>query len=272
MIPAGRSAETSARAERGEDGVQGFADDRRIREADDLDGAGDGRRLCEDDAGPTPPRRAEQDVQCGAVDEDDPVQVEDEKRGLACGELPNTILELAGVRQVELARHGDVQQVGILGFLVLELERGHWRWLRIRNAWRARFENGERGHLQAVSASPEPAPDLFAHPVERELARVFDEHGIRWLYEPHTFVLERAPDGSVREAFTPDFFLPDLGLYVECTVMRQALTNRKRRKALKARATRGVTVEILFRRDFERLARRWKLPALERATRPPQAA
>ena len=68
------------------------------------------------------------------------------------------------------------------------------------------------------------------------------------------------------------FFLPELGLYVECTVMRQALTNRKRRKALKARATRGVTVEILFRRDFERLARRWQLPALERATRPPRAA
>ena len=128
------------------------------------------------------------------------------------------------------------------------------------------------GHSEAVSASPDSAPDLFAHPVERELARVFDEHGIRWLYEPHTFVLERAPDGSVREAFTPDFFLPELGLYVECTVMRQALTNRKRRKVLKARATRGVTVEILFRRDFERLARRWKLPALERATRPPRAA
>lgn len=119
-----------------------------------------------------------------------------------------------------------------------------------------------------LEAELEPAADSFAHPIERELARVFDEHGIRWLYEPHTFVLERAPDGSVREAFTPDFFLPELGLYVECTVMRQSLTNRKRRKALKARATSGVTVEILFRRDFERLARRWRLPALAQALRP----
>ena len=46
----------------------------------------------------------------------------------------------------------------------------------------------------------------FAHPTERELARVFDEHGIRWEYEPRTFVLSRNPDGSVREAFTPDFY------------------------------------------------------------------
>jgi hypothetical protein len=105
----------------------------------------------------------------------------------------------------------------------------------------------------------------FVHPVERELARVFDEHGIEWEYEPHTFVLERNEDGSVKEAFTPDFFLPELGVYVECTVMRQRLTNRKRRKALKARLTKGVTVEILFRKDLERLARRWSLPRLAEA-------
>jgi hypothetical protein len=40
----------------------------------------------------------------------------------------------------------------------------------------------------------------FAHPVERELAHLFDEHGVRWLYERHTFVLESDPDGTVREA------------------------------------------------------------------------
>ena len=77
--------------------------------------------------------------------------------------------------------------------------------------------------------------DPFAHPVERELARLFDEHGVAWEYEPHTFVLERNGDGSVREAFTRDFFLPARETYVECTVMRQALTVRKRRKVRKAR-------------------------------------
>ena len=106
----------------------------------------------------------------------------------------------------------------------------------------------------------------FAHPVERELARVFDEHGILWEYEPHTFVLERADDGTVREAFTPDFFLPELGMYVECTVMRPALQNRKRRKLRKARGL-GVNVQILGRHDLERLAARWRLKRLEVAAR-----
>jgi hypothetical protein len=107
--------------------------------------------------------------------------------------------------------------------------------------------------------------DMFAHPVERELARLFDEHGVRWEYEPHTFVLERNPDGSVHEAFTPDFFLPELGVYVECTVMRATLGSRKRRKVRKARERRGLTVEVLGARDFERLAKRWSLDGLRDA-------
>jgi hypoxanthine phosphoribosyltransferase len=106
---------------------------------------------------------------------------------------------------------------------------------------------------------------VFAHPVEEALASTFEEHGIAWQYEPHTFVLERAEDGTVLEAFTPDFFLPELGIYVECTVMRQALTSRKRRKARKLRERTGATVVVLFRRDLERLARTWGLARLAAA-------
>ena len=105
----------------------------------------------------------------------------------------------------------------------------------------------------------------FAHPVERELARVFDQHAVRWLYEPHTFVLESDPDGTVREALTPDFYLPDLGIYVECTVMRQSLTRRKRRKVRKTLEQEGVRVEVLFGRDLARLAERWSLAELAAA-------
>jgi hypothetical protein len=109
-----------------------------------------------------------------------------------------------------------------------------------------------------------PAAAEFAHPVERELARLFDDHGIAWEYEPRTFVLEQDPDGTVREAFTPDFFLPELDLYLECTIARQGLTRRKRQKAAKVRERYGVEVHILFRRDFERLVRRWQLVSLGR--------
>jgi predicted nuclease of restriction endonuclease-like RecB superfamily len=99
----------------------------------------------------------------------------------------------------------------------------------------------------------------FAHQVERELARIFDELGLPWEYEPTTFVLERDADGRVTEAFTPDFYLPEQDMYVECTTMRQRLTNRKNRKLRKLRA-KGILVTVLYRRDFERLRERHGFP------------
>lgn len=105
----------------------------------------------------------------------------------------------------------------------------------------------------------------FAHPVERELARVFDALHIRWCYEPRTFVLRRNRRGHVKEAFTPDFYLPDLDYYVECTVAKRPLTRAKRRKAEAAASLYGIMVEIVYRADFETLARRWSLRRLAAA-------
>jgi hypothetical protein len=103
---------------------------------------------------------------------------------------------------------------------------------------------------------------VFAHRVEGALARVFDDHRIAWLYEPHTFALEHTHDGAVKRAFTPDFFLPEIGIYVECTVARRALTTRKRQKARAAERLYGIVIEIAYRTDFENMARRWALREL----------
>ena len=96
-------------------------------------------------------------------------------------------------------------------------------------------------------------PPAFAHESEREVASWLDEAGIPWEYEPRTFVLEEK-DGRVTEAFTPDFYLPDAGIYIECTTMKQSLVARKNRK-VRALAAKGEVVTVLYRRDIERLRR-----------------
>jgi hypothetical protein len=111
---------------------------------------------------------------------------------------------------------------------------------------------------------PADTNSQFAHPVERALAGVFDRFGIEWCYEPRTFVLERR-EGQVVEACTPDFYLPDLDMYVECTCMDQRLVTRKNRKYRKLRERFGVVVEIMYRRDLIRLGSRHGLPELLRA-------
>ena len=104
--------------------------------------------------------------------------------------------------------------------------------------------------------------DNFAHPAERALAREFDRLGIAWEYEPRTFVLERR-NGQVVEACTPDFYLPHLDMYLECTVQRQKNVARKNRKLRKLRERFGVTVGVLYRRDILRLAQTYGLKELE---------
>jgi hypoxanthine phosphoribosyltransferase len=102
-------------------------------------------------------------------------------------------------------------------------------------------------------------PPVFAHGSEREVAALLDEAGIPWLYEPTTFVLEEA-GGRIVEGFTPDFYLPDAGVYLECTTAKQSLVTRKNRKIRKLRA-RGEMVTVLYRRDLEPLLERYRRAA-----------
>ena len=99
-------------------------------------------------------------------------------------------------------------------------------------------------------------PPRFANEAELECAKILDYYGIRWDYEPTTFVLERDEAGRVIEAFAPDFYLPEQDLYIEMTVMKQSLVTRKNRKLRKLRQRYPeVRVKLFYRRDIERLAR-----------------
>ena len=100
----------------------------------------------------------------------------------------------------------------------------------------------------------------FAHPSEADLASLLDAYGIRWQYEPTTFVLEAGAQGKPTEGFTPDFYLPDFDSYLEVTTLRQPLITRKHRKLRKLREQHpGVHVKLLYRRDVERLGAKYGL-------------
>ena len=108
--------------------------------------------------------------------------------------------------------------------------------------------------------SPPQELTAFAHPAEREFARILTFHRVRWVYEPTTFVLERDAEGRPTVCFNPDFYLPDHHRYLELTTMRQAHVTRKNRK-LRLLRERYPTIDahILYRRDVERLAERCRV-------------
>jgi hypoxanthine phosphoribosyltransferase len=115
----------------------------------------------------------------------------------------------------------------------------------------------EIADFQAYCGEGQPR---FANDVERECAKVLDYYRIPWQYEPRSFVLEEDGDGRVLEAFAPDFYLPEQDLYVEITVMKQALVTRKNRKLRKLRERYpDVRIKLFYKRDIERLAQRYRL-------------
>lgn len=100
----------------------------------------------------------------------------------------------------------------------------------------------------------ETLPPRFAHDSEAELARVLDFYQVSWRYEPDVFPISWSPAGAVIESFAPDFYLPELELYVELTTLRQALVRKKNRKLrLLRQLYPEVRVKLLYARDFRAL-------------------
>ncbi len=101
--------------------------------------------------------------------------------------------------------------------------------------------------------NPQHGEIRFAHPSEQEFASILDFYGVRWEYEPKSFPL-RWDAERVAEMFTPDFYLPDLGLYLELTTLKQSLVTEKNRKLRRMRKLYpDVAVKLLYRRDYHRL-------------------
>ena len=96
-------------------------------------------------------------------------------------------------------------------------------------------------------------PSNFGHPSEEEFAKLLDFYRIEWLHEPRSFPLARQ-DGKVVEMFTPDFYLPELDLYIELTTLKQSLITEKNRKLRRLRELYpDINIKLLNKNDYLRL-------------------
>ncbi len=104
--------------------------------------------------------------------------------------------------------------------------------------------------LRAGDSVEQPAPIQFAHASEEEFSRILDFYGVAWQYEPVSFPI-REEQGRLIEAFTPDFYLPDINLYVELTTLKQSLVTEKHRKLRRFQERYpDVQVKLLHKSDY----------------------
>lgn len=97
-------------------------------------------------------------------------------------------------------------------------------------------------------------PNRFAHASEAELARILDYYQVEWQYEPRSFPILWNLEGAVIESFAPDFYLPEMDLYLELTTLRQSLVRRKNRKLRRLRELYPmVRIKLFYGKDFRAL-------------------
>jgi hypothetical protein len=83
------------------------------------------------------------------------------------------------------------------------------------------------------------------------MARILDFYAVRWEYEPVTFPILWSLDGDVVESFSPDFYLPDLDMYLEMTTLKQRLVRKKNRKLRRLRELYpDIKIKLFYARDF----------------------
>ena len=100
----------------------------------------------------------------------------------------------------------------------------------------------------------------FAHPSEKECAKILDFYKIKWLYEPKSFPIEWDEEGNVIQSFTPDFYLPEFDLYIELTTLNQKLVTKKNQKIRKLRGLYpNVNIKIFYQKDFQNLLIKYSL-------------
>jgi len=96
-------------------------------------------------------------------------------------------------------------------------------------------------------------PMSFGHPSEEEFARLLDFYQVEWLYEPRSFPLS-SENGRITEMFTPDFYLPEINLFLELTTARQSLITEKNHKVRKLKELYpDINVRLLNKSDYLKL-------------------
>lgn len=98
----------------------------------------------------------------------------------------------------------------------------------------------------------------FAHELEKEFSNLLNKFKVAHLYEPKTFGITYDEQGNIRRGFTPDFYIPELDLYIEITSMNGSSCGKKRKKIEQVWKLYGVKVVLFQKADVTALVKKSK--------------
>ncbi len=166
--------------------------------------------------------------------------------------------------QLQTQKRGDTEdavvesKTSIPAALLPEMKRA------IIEVERILSDRGELDDYDNGLAYQRSRSSVFANESEQEFARILDFYKIRWDYEPTTFPIAWDEEDYVRESFTPDFFLPDYGVFIELTTMKQSLVTKKNRKVrLFEQHYPDIPIKLFYGKDYKALLAKFGIHAYD---------
>ena len=166
--------------------------------------------------------------------------------------------------QLQTQKGGDTEdaivesKTSIPAALLPEMKRA------INEVERILSDRGELDDYDNGLAYQRSRSSIFANESEQEFAHILDFYKISWDYEPTTFPIAWDEEGYVRESFTPDFFLPDYGVFIELTTMKQSLVTKKNRKVrLFEQHYPDIPIKLFYGKDYKALLAKFGIPAYD---------
>jgi hypothetical protein len=130
-------------------------------------------------------------------------------------------------------------------------------------------DRGELDDYDNAQAYQQTRTITFANESEQEFARILDFYEISWDYEPTTFPIAWDDESYVRESFTPDFYLPDYGVFIELTTMKQSLVTKKNRKVrLFEKHYPNIPIKLFYGKDYKALLAKFGIAAQDTRSEP----
>lgn len=97
----------------------------------------------------------------------------------------------------------------------------------------------------------------FVHHLEDNFASMLDSFNIEYEYEPTLFAIESQKNGNILRGFCPDFYLPELDIYVEITSMNGSYCSRKRRKIEQVKEIYDIDTVLLKKPEINILLQKF---------------
>lgn len=137
----------------------------------------------------------------------------------------------------------------------IELWKKHQRETRIKNGTLNPMKNQKNPYSRAKGGKRKDLDNIyFRSSWEANIARYYNYIGVKWEYEPKTFIFNNITRGSV--SYTPDFYLPEQDKWIEIKGWMDGKSKTKLKRFEKQYPEEYKKLELIQEKEYNEIKKK----------------